>query len=486
MRLSAPPLALPVGLPPGLPLGLKRSLKLCLVLGLVLGLAPAGPARGGGGGAGVSGVAGVAGIAGVRMEVVQVQAGASWSTVYWRLSNGSDRPVRLAGSALRGDSAAAVPVAGQGASASSGLRLVAPPGRTTYLPLTAEAPGSAAAAGHCLCTHLGDHDLAPGARLAGFTTFGRLPDDVTSVTVTAPRFGTFTGVPVVRGRLPGARADPSGFAVDGVERLPYATVLRVRRDPIQPGHVLARPQPLATSPQTPLAAGEMVLVDPAAHISYTALYRDDGGCLCAGFTDVYPEIGVYVFPPLPPSVQKVRVWYTGGLPVDDVAVGGATVGGAGAVPGGAPHASWPAPRPGRREVTAYPRHDETIFAAVADQNGLRRDLRSGRATVFFDLDSATVRPPTRTALRGLAAELSARPGLREIQVTGTTDGGGAEGHNLDLSVRRARAVVDLLDRWITRPDVAFTIVARGEHGAAEGHPSPAWRALNRTAVISPE
>jgi outer membrane protein OmpA-like peptidoglycan-associated protein len=454
-------------------------LAIALVLGVALGLAPAlrvmerahaGPARGGGG----------VPVAGVRMEVVQVRAGASWSTVYWWLSNASSRSIRLAGSALRGASASAAPVMEPAASASSGLRLVAPPGRTTYLPLTAEVPGSPATAGRCLCTHLGDQELGPGARLAGFTTFGRIPDDVPTVTITAPRFGTFTGVPVVRGRLPGARVDPSGFAVEGVDRLPYATVLRVRRTPIQPGHVLARPQPLATSPETPLAAGEMVLVDPANLTSYTALYRDDSGCLCAGFTDGYPEIGVYVFPPLPPAGQGVRVWYTGGLPVDDVPVGGA-----GVVAGGAPYAPWPAPRPSRREVTAYPRHDETIFAAVADRDGMRRDLRSGRATIFFDSDSATVRPPARTALRRLAAELSARPGLREIQVTGNTDLGGPDGHNLDLSARRARAVVDLLDRWVTRPDVAFTVVARGELGAGEDHPSRAQRALNRNAVISP-
>jgi outer membrane protein OmpA-like peptidoglycan-associated protein len=479
VRLSAPRLVLARGPAPGLAPGLALGVALGLTLGLALALtpalapglapavqvaepAPAGPARGGG-----VGVSGVAGVAGVRMEVAQVQAGASWSTVYWQLSNASSRPVRLAGSALRTGPASAAPVMAPAASASSGLRLVAPPGRTTYLPLTAEVPG-AAAAGHCLCTHLADQELGPGVRLAGFTTFGRLPGDVTSVTVTAPRFGAFTGVPVVRGWLPGARADPSGFAVEGVDRLPYATVLRVRRGPIP------------ASPQTPLAAGEMVLVDPATLTSYTALYRDDGGCLCAGFTDVYPEIGVYVFPPLPPAVRAVRAWYTGGLPVDDVAVGGA-----GVVPGGAPYVPWPAPRPGRREVTAHPRHDEATFAAVADRDGLRRDLRSGRATVFFDLDSATVRPPARTALRRLAAELSARPGLREIKVTGNTDAGGSEGDNLGLSARRARTVVDLLDRWITRPDVTFTIVARGERGGGEDHPSRARRALNRSAVISP-
>ena len=445
-----------------------RLFALCLVAGLFLGASP------------VSGSAQTDHRAGpIRMVVVQVQAGASWSTVYWRLSNGSARPARLPAALL-----SSAPSGGGAAGyASSGLRLHAPPGQTAYEPLTAPdqaSPQRRTPAGRlCLCTYLGDQELGPGTELAGFTTFGRLPDDVPAVTVTAPRFGTFSGVPVVRGQLPGVRIDASGFAVAGIERLPYATVLRVRRHPIQPGHAPARPEPLATTPRTPQAAGEVVLVDPATLTSYTALYRD-GGCLCANFTDVYPEVGVYVFPPLPPTTRAVRVWYTGGLPVDDVPVSAAT-----APAGGAPFAPWPAARPARSEVAQYPHHDRAVFDAATMRDGMRRELRSGAATVFFDLDSATVRPRARTALRGLAAELSARPEIRTIQVTGNTDMAGSEGYNLELSGRRARAVVQLLDRWISRRDIAFTVVELGELDAGAGNPSPAERALHRNAVISP-
>jgi outer membrane protein OmpA-like peptidoglycan-associated protein len=340
-------------------------------------------------------------------------------------------------------------------------------------------PAAGPAGRHCLCTHLGDQELGPGAELTGFTTFARLPAGVPAVTVTAPRFGTFTGVPVVRGALPGVRVDATGFAVAGIDRLPYATVLRVRRNPIQAGHALARPEPLATTPRTPQAAGEVVLVDPATLTSYTARYRDDGGCLCANFTGAYPEIGVYVFPPLPPSAGSLRVWYTGGLPVDDVAVSATA-----APAGGAPYAPWPAARPAQSEVAHYPRHDEAVFDAVAERDGLRRELRSGQATVLFDVNSATVRPRARTALRRLAAELSARPGIRTIQVTGNTDLAGTESYNLELSGRRARAVARLLDLWISRSDVAFTVAEIGELAAGAGRPSPAERALDRTAVIS--
>jgi outer membrane protein OmpA-like peptidoglycan-associated protein len=432
----------------------------------------------------------------IRMEVVQVRVGASWSTVYWRLANGSARSARLPGGLLSASPAGGSPDDASevrpAVYASSGLRLHAPPGRTTYEPLTApnprpprsprspQPPGAGAAERHCLCTHLGDQELGPGVELAGFTTFARLPEDVRTVTVTAPRFGTFAGVPVVRGALPGVRVDATGFAVAGVDRLPYATVLRVRRNPIQPGSALARPEPLAATSRTPQAAGEVVLVDPATLTSYTARYQDGGGCLCASFTGAYPEIGVYVFPPLPAGTRSVRVWYTGGLPVDDVAVSGAA-----APAGGAPYAPWPAARPGQSEVARYPRHDELVFDAVTERDGMRRDLRSGQATVFFDLNSATVRPRARTALRRLAAELSARPGIRTIQVTGNTDRAGTEGYNLELSGRRARAVVQLLDRWISRPGIAFTVVELGEVDAAADHPSPAERARNRNAVISP-
>lgn len=425
----------------------------------------------------------------LRMDVIQVRAATSWSTVFWRLRNVSARIERLDGTLLR--SAASRPGA-PAASASSGLRLIAPPGRTTYEPLTALYPRPPQARGpagrrvggpmgqHCLCTHLGAEVLGPGTELDGFTTFGRLPADATKVTVTAPRFGTFTGVPVVRGQLPGVQIDATGFAVDGIDRLPYATVLRVRRNPLQPGRAIARPEPLATTPRTPQAAGEVVLIDPATLTSYTALYGDGGGCLCAGFTGTYPEIGVYVFPPLPPTVRMVRVWYTGGLPVDDVAVAPA-----GPAPAGAPYAPWPALHPAQREVAAYARHDEAVFDAFADRDDMRRDLRTGQATVFFDFDSATPGPRARTALRRLAAELSARPDVHTIQVTGNSDLAGSEGYNLELSGRRARAVVVLLDRWIARPDLSFTVVALGELGAGEDHPTAAERALNRNAVIAP-
>jgi outer membrane protein OmpA-like peptidoglycan-associated protein len=255
--------------------------------------------------------------------------------------------------------------------------------------------------------------------------------------------------------------------------------LRVRRNPIQPGHAFSRPDPLATAARAPQAAGEVVLIDPATLTSYTALYSNDR-CMCTSFAGGYPEIGIYVFPPLPATSGALRVLYTGGLPVDDIPVGSA-----GAVPGGVAYAPWPSPRPAQREVAGYPRHDEVVFDAYADRDGIRRELRTGRATVFFDLGSAFVRPRSRTALRRLAAELSARPEIRTVEVTGNTDLLGTEGYNLELSGRRARAVVDLLDRWITRSDVVFTIEALGELVAGEDHPTSAERALNRNATITP-
>jgi outer membrane protein OmpA-like peptidoglycan-associated protein len=424
----------------------------------------------------------------IRMEVVQIRAGTSWSTAYWRLSNSSSRPVWLPGTMLR---SAATPRTGSASYASSGLALIAGPARTAYEPLTARypipdqergpsgEPGAGPIGQHCLCTHLGDQQFGPGMEFEGFTTFPRLPGDVDRATVTAPRFGTFADVPVVRGQLPGARIDSSGFAVEGIDRLPYATVLRVRRNPIQPGRAFPRPDPLATAARAPQAAGEVVLIDPATLTSYTALYSDER-CMCTSFAGGYPEIGIYVFPPLPTASRPLRVWYTGGLPVDDIPVGSA-----GAVPGGTAYAPWPSPRPAGREVAGYPRHDEVVFDAYAEREGMRRELRTGQATVFFDLGSASVGPRSRTALRRLAVELSARPEIRTVKITGNTDLLGSEGYNLELSGRRARAVAGLLDRWTTRPDVAFTIEALGELGAGDDHPTSAERALNRNATISP-
>lgn len=63
--------------------------------------------------------------------------------------------------------------------------------------------------------------------------------------------------------------------------------------------------------------------------------------------------------------------------------------------------------------------------------------------IFFDTNKAIVKPESKTALNEVAKLLSDRPGL-EIFVVGHTDMTGSFSHNMALSSKRAKAVVDTL------------------------------------------
>lgn len=63
--------------------------------------------------------------------------------------------------------------------------------------------------------------------------------------------------------------------------------------------------------------------------------------------------------------------------------------------------------------------------------------------IFYDFDRATLRPESKEALDGLAEMMRDNPGIT-IEMASHTDRVGTEDYNLDLSNRRAKAVVDYL------------------------------------------
>ena len=67
-----------------------------------------------------------------------------------------------------------------------------------------------------------------------------------------------------------------------------------------------------------------------------------------------------------------------------------------------------------------------------------------REAVHFEFDQATVRPDSASILDEVAATLLARPDLIRVQVQGHTDNKGGVAYNLELSQRRAEAVVAAL------------------------------------------
>jgi outer membrane protein OmpA-like peptidoglycan-associated protein len=61
--------------------------------------------------------------------------------------------------------------------------------------------------------------------------------------------------------------------------------------------------------------------------------------------------------------------------------------------------------------------------------------------VHFDNDLDTLRPDSVAILEGATATLKRYPNFK-VEVAGHTDGRGSPAHNLDLSTRRAKAVMD--------------------------------------------
>ena len=103
--------------------------------------------------------------------------------------------------------------------------------------------------------------------------------------------------------------------------------------------------------------------------------------------------------------------------------------------------------------------------------------------VNFDVNSAVIRPESDQVLSDIYDRLVAEE-AKEVSIVGHTSTEGSEEHNLDLSQRRAQAVVDAL---IERGFDASTISARGE-GESQPLVSPdkteTARELNRRVEIS--
>ncbi len=123
---------------------------------------------------------------------------------------------------------------------------------------------------------------------------------------------------------------------------------------------------------------------------------------------------------------------------------------------------------------------------VADAEALLADLdRSGHVVlqgVYFDTDKAVVKPESEAALTEIAKLLTQNPEMKAF-VVGHTDMSGSFEHNLELSARRAAAVVEALvsDHGIA----AARLTPRGVGPLAPvgSNDTEAGRALNRRVEL---
>jgi outer membrane protein OmpA-like peptidoglycan-associated protein len=65
-------------------------------------------------------------------------------------------------------------------------------------------------------------------------------------------------------------------------------------------------------------------------------------------------------------------------------------------------------------------------------------------TVFFDFEQATIKPESFPLLNALAKTMKENPQIKKVRVDGHTDSVGRDDFNLNLSQRRAAAVVDYM------------------------------------------
>ncbi|MEM8951200.1 MAG: OmpA family protein [Pseudomonadota bacterium] len=127
----------------------------------------------------------------------------------------------------------------------------------------------------------------------------------------------------------------------------------------------------------------------------------------------------------------------------------------------------------------------TIIEAAAIEDALSKGAEARvDLTVNFDYDSDRVHGEAHAQILEIAEALS-QPGLAQqrIMVEGHTDGDGEAGYNLDLSYRRAIAVVRMLTEQYDIPSDRLEVKGYGEDRPVADNGSDQGKALNRRVTL---
>jgi outer membrane protein OmpA-like peptidoglycan-associated protein len=98
--------------------------------------------------------------------------------------------------------------------------------------------------------------------------------------------------------------------------------------------------------------------------------------------------------------------------------------------------------------------------------------------IYFDTDSDHLKPESAAVIRQVAAALEKNPNLK-LEVDGYTDSVGAAPHNLDLSGRRAQAVVNVLVSQFGVDASRLTGTGQGQANPIATNDTAEGRASNR-------
>lgn len=124
---------------------------------------------------------------------------------------------------------------------------------------------------------------------------------------------------------------------------------------------------------------------------------------------------------------------------------------------------------------------DTPAGVAVDAYGCTRKGSITLEGVTFELNSARLKPESRTVLDAVAADLKKYPRLK-IELQGHTDSSGSDAYNLKLSQQRAEAVrTYLIDQAV--PEARLVARGYGESQPIEDNKTDAGRALNRRVVM---
>ncbi|PWJ26419.1 OmpA family protein [Branchiibius hedensis] len=248
------------------------------------------------------------------------------------------------------------------------------------------------------------------------------------------------------------------------------------------------------------ALGEAGLMDSAGKKMYVTLMTPDKACVCsqASLVSHVSEDNAgkayalyYVVPTLPSSVTTVDVNIAGtiipDIPVEDGAMTPTLPAGNPIVVG----TGWPAvDEAALAKVTNTGQSILPLTQAVGDLSGQITDRTKSdsksvdiAADVLFAVDSAELSPAANATLAKAAAALKADHVTGTVNVIGYTDSDNTEAHNLDLSKRRAQAVVAALQPMVP-PGVKLIPQGMGEADPVASNDFPEGKALNRRVSLS--
>ncbi len=129
---------------------------------------------------------------------------------------------------------------------------------------------------------------------------------------------------------------------------------------------------------------------------------------------------------------------------------------------------------------------ETGRIVFVDAAQMERSIAAtGRVALYginFDTDRAEPRADSRASIEEVAKYLRANPGIGVV-VAGHTDNQGAFDHNIDLSRRRAAAVVAMLTRDFGIPAARLTAFGAGMAAPVATNDAELGRAQNRRVEI---